>query len=136
MLLKPTILKKDLNNLSDKWYPSQEEYDPNLTTEDWIALLNDTSIFSTNALTALKRLLHYGGAATCTQLANEYGGSFNFYNKNLSLAAKYVAEKKDSLNHSKHLKIPKMLAGGLFSSLARILINQPQVSIFGNYALN
>ncbi|GEM_PF-6783609 len=94
MLLKPTILKKDLNNLSDKWYPSQEEYDPNLTIDDWIALLNDTSIFSTNALTALKRLLHYGGAATCTQLANEYGGSFNFYNKNLSLAAEYVAKEK------------------------------------------
>ena len=110
MLLKPTIPKKDLNNLSDKWYPSQEEYDPNLTTEDWIALLNDTSIFSTNALTALKRLLHYGGAATCTQLANEYGGSFNFYNKNLSLAAEYVAEKKglpkpfETLENSKNAR--------------------------------
>lgn len=92
------------------WWPSLDEYNPGLTIDDWLALLKNPNIFTVNALTALKRLRDYGGSATCTQLAEKYGETKNFYNKNLSLAAEYVANEKklsrpfESLEDSKNAR--------------------------------
>ena len=41
----------------------------------------------------MRRLLDYGGAATCTQLAVKYGEAKNFYNSGSVALAKRVAEK-------------------------------------------
>ncbi len=60
-------------------------YDPEFSVEKWKELLGNTEIFNINSLEVMKRFLDYGNAATCTQLADEYGESTNFY-KNVSTA--------------------------------------------------
>lgn len=62
----------------EEWFP--KEYSPNLSVEDWVNLLRDTSVFTVNSLQIMKRLKDYGGAATCKQLSVRYGENPNFYN--------------------------------------------------------
>lgn len=74
-----------------EWFP--KEYFPELSVDDWVALLNDSSVFTTSSLQIMKRMKDYGGQATCTQLSVKYGESKNFYNSGSSSLAKRVAEK-------------------------------------------
>ena len=83
---KKTVTKND-------WFPSKDEYDPGLSVEDWVALLADEDVFYPSSLEIMKRLIDYGGAATCTQLAVKYGEPKNFYNSGSSALAKRVTEK-------------------------------------------
>lgn len=76
-----------------EWWPQPEEYDPGLTTQEWLALLQDKEVFNESCLQIMKRFKDYGGAATCTQLAVKYGETKNFYNANSSALAKRVSEK-------------------------------------------
>ena len=76
-----------------EWWPSEEEYVPGLSMEDWKGLLADSNVFSGSSLEIMKRMLDYGGKATCTQLAVKYGETKNFYNSGSSALAKRVAEK-------------------------------------------
>lgn len=75
----------------DEWF--LPGYNPGLSVDDWIRLLNDPEVFNKQSLEVLKRLKDYGGAATCTQLANKYGKTVNFYNANSSRLAKRVFNK-------------------------------------------
>ena len=75
------------------WWPEASEYDPGLNVDDWAALLVDPEVFTDSSLQIMRRLLDYGGAATCTQLAEEYGETKIFYNSGSSALAKRVAEK-------------------------------------------
>ena len=84
----PTSVQPD-----DGWYPTEEEYDPGLTVEDWKALLSDSEVFTADSLAIMARLLDYGGEATCTQLAHKYGESKNYYNAGSSWLAKRVQKK-------------------------------------------
>lgn len=77
----------------DKWWPDKSEYDPGLTADDWAVLLGDPEVFTESSLQIMRRLLDYGGAATCTQLAVKYGEAKNFYNGGSVALAKRVAEK-------------------------------------------
>ena len=77
----------------NEWFPSQEEYSPGITVQDWIALLNDKDVFTQSSLEIMKRFKDYGGAATCTQLAVKYGESRNFYNAGSVELAKRIVEK-------------------------------------------
>ena len=87
-------LKKDNSVSADSmWLPSAEEYEPGITVQEWIALLNDREVFAQSSLEIMKRFKDYGGAATCTQLAVKYGESKNFYNAGSIGLAKRVAEK-------------------------------------------
>lgn len=74
-----------------EWFP--KEYSPELDVDDWVELLNDSSVFTTSSLQIMKRMKDYGGQATCTQLSVKYGESKNFYNSGSSSLAKRVAEK-------------------------------------------
>lgn len=76
-----------------EWWPSEEEYMPGLSTEDWKRLLADSDVFNDSSLEIMKRMLDYGGKATCTQLAVKYGETKNFYNSGSSALARRVAEK-------------------------------------------
>lgn len=76
---------------TDEWYPT--DYSPELTVEDWIALLSDESVFTTGSLEIMKRMKDYGGQATCTQLSVKYGESKNFYNSGSSALARRIADK-------------------------------------------
>jgi len=83
---------KSKNNAGD-WYPTLEEYNPGLSVNDWIELLNDEEVFTINSLEIVKRMKDYGGQASCTQLAVKYGETKNFYNGGSSSLAKRIAEK-------------------------------------------
>lgn len=73
------------------WFPS--DYTPELTEEDWLALLGDDKVFTTRSLEIMKRMKDYGGQATCTQLAVKYGETKNFYLTGSTALAKRVVEK-------------------------------------------
>lgn len=77
----------------NEWFPKTEDYTPELGVEDWIELLNDSSVFTGSSLKIVKRLKDYGGAATCKQLSVKYGENPNFYNNGSQSLAKRVAEK-------------------------------------------
>ena len=77
----------------NKWYPSDEEYSPELSKEDWEELIEDGSVFTNSSLAILKRLKDYGGAATCKQLSVKYGENPNFYNGGSWSLAQRVAKK-------------------------------------------
>lgn len=74
------------------WWPSLEEYTPGFSVEDWVELLNNPSIFKENYLAIMKRMKDIGGVASCSQLADKYGESKNFYNSGSSTLAEYIAK--------------------------------------------
>ncbi len=76
---------------TDEWWPS--DYTPALSVDEWEALLNDNEVFTDSSLEIMKRMLDYGGKATCTQLAIKYGESKNFYNSGSSALARRVVQK-------------------------------------------
>jgi len=85
--------KGDSDSADNVWFPSLEGYTPGITVQEWVALLNDKSVFTQSSLEIMKRFKDYGGAATCTQLAVKYGESKNFYNAGSVGLAKRVVEK-------------------------------------------
>ena len=60
------------------WYGT--DYDPGLSVEDWITLMNNPDVFNTNALEIMKRMKDCGGMASCVYLSQKYGENYNFYN--------------------------------------------------------
>lgn len=75
----------------DVWLP--KDYDPGLSVEDWVELLNDEQVFNTGSLEVMKRMKDYGGMATCVQLADKYGKGYGFYNSSSSNLAIRIAKK-------------------------------------------
>ena len=73
------------------WFP--KDYTPDITVNEWVQMLKDSSVFTQNALQIMKRMKDYGGQATCTQLSIKYGETKNFYNAGSSALARRVAEK-------------------------------------------
>ncbi len=76
----------------EKWWPSVSEYSPNLSVSEWTNLLDDKDVFYPESLEIMKRMMDFGGQATCTQLALKYGETKNFYNAGSSSLAKRIAE--------------------------------------------
>ena len=83
--------KKDATPTADEWW--QSDYTPALSVDEWEALLGDNEVFTDSSLEIMKRMLDYGGKATCTQLSIKYGESKNFYNAGSSALAKRVVQK-------------------------------------------
>ncbi len=65
--------KKPLEETSE-WFPT--DYSPNLTTETWLSLLADETVYTPNSLKIMKRMKDYGGMATCTQLLSNTARAF------------------------------------------------------------
>ncbi|MBQ8784515.1 MAG: AAA family ATPase [Alphaproteobacteria bacterium] len=83
----------DYNELpinNNDWYPL--DYSPNFSKQDWLNLLNDKTIFYDDDLAIMKRFKDFGGAATCSQLADKYGGTAGFYNIKSSKLAHRIAD--------------------------------------------
>lgn len=80
--------KKSIKDTTE-WFP--KDYSPNITTETWLSLLEDETVFTADSLKIMKRIKDYGGAATCKQLSIKYGEATNFYNVGSSSLAKRVA---------------------------------------------
>ena len=76
---------------ADEWWPT--DYSPELSVEEWVDLLKDPEVFTVGSLEIMKRMLDYGGQATCKQLSVKYGETVNFYNSGSSSLARRIAEK-------------------------------------------
>lgn len=74
----------------NEWFPIN--YSPNFSKQDWINLLKDKTIFDNDDLAIMKRFKDFGGAATCSQLANKYGETPGFYNVKSSKLAHRIAD--------------------------------------------
>ena len=77
-------------SIDDIWFPSLKEYDPGITVEQWVELLNNPDVFTIGSLETVKRMKDYGGQATCKELSVKYGNTAQFYNMTSSLLAKRV----------------------------------------------
>lgn len=76
-----------------EWFP--KDYSPNLSVDDWVALLKDSSVFTAGSLQIMRRIKDYGGQATCKQLSIKYGETPNFYNAGSSSLARRIAQKTE-----------------------------------------
>lgn len=83
--------EKNMKEKETLWGPT--DYSPNLSVDDWKELLQDKDVFTESSLQIMKRMLDYGGQATCKQLAVKYGEASNFYNSGSTALAKRVARK-------------------------------------------
>lgn len=72
---------------------SYSDYSPGISTDEWVALISDSEVFTPSSLEIMKRFLDYGGKATCTQLSDKYGENRNFYNSGSVALARRVADK-------------------------------------------
>lgn len=73
------------------WFPA--DYNPGFSANDWMDLISDKTIFTASSLEIMKRMLDYGGQATCKQLSVKYGESANFYNSGSQALARRIIEK-------------------------------------------
>lgn len=76
---------------SEEWFP--QDYHPGLTVDKWLELLGDRTIFTEDSLEIMKRMKDIGGEATCSELAETYGKSANFYNRGSSALAERIAKR-------------------------------------------
>ncbi len=63
----------------DEWWPSEAEYSPGLSKEQWLGLLQNPKVFISNALAVMAAFYAEGGQATCAQLGAKYGNGASFY---------------------------------------------------------
>ncbi|MBD5647925.1 MAG: AAA domain-containing protein [Desulfovibrio sp.] len=75
----------------EEWFP--EGYSPEISTEEWLALLDDKDVCKEESPILLKCLKDSSGAASCKQLSLKYGRHAQFYNLAGSRLAKRVALK-------------------------------------------
>lgn len=78
--------------VDSEWWPSKEEYDPQISKERWLELLN-AGAFNASVLAMLSQMLQRGGAATCAELAEETGKQASHY----IMTAVHAAEKVHKL---------------------------------------
>lgn len=107
---------KKRNADTSDWFPA--DYSPKLTVDDWLSLLEDSEVFTTNSLEIMKRMKDYGGMATCTQLAVKYGETKNFYNIGSSTLARRIVKKTGCpvmLNDTKNAKWWPVLYQGKYA---------------------
>lgn len=93
------------------YWPSLDEYNPCITTEKWIELLNDSEVTLDANLVMFKMMLELGGESTCANLANKYGGYYGTYNVLGTGFGKRVHKKTKcplciNNNHQKFYTIP------------------------------
>ena len=63
------------------YWPSIEEYNPGISIEMWISVLNDRTVTTQENLDMLQKMLKLGGESTCAHLAEVFGKTHNYYNK-------------------------------------------------------
>jgi hypothetical protein len=112
--------------VEEEWFP--QDYDPGISTETWLALLADEAVFTRESLQIMKRIKDFGGMATCTQLAERYGETPNFYNRGSSALAMRVARATGA-----PYMIGKTKSGGRFSMSANMRIHQRKAYSYGNF---
>lgn len=80
-------------NLFEGYWPSLAEYNPGITTDQWIELLRNPEVTTEANMQMLAMMFDYGKPATCTQYAEAYGKTKNFFNAGSTALAKRIANK-------------------------------------------
>ena len=71
---KNMALSHSINIVSNNtWWPSLEEYNPGLTTAEWVAFLQEDAKTYPETIKMLKIMLELGGEATCKKLSEILG---------------------------------------------------------------
>lgn len=65
--------------MEENWYPAKDEYEAGITKEQWKEFVTDRNIFTQDSLTAFA-CIQKAVLATCTDMAEEFGRTKNFYN--------------------------------------------------------
>ena len=55
-----------------EWWPSKEEYEPGLTVEQWIEVLQDSEVTTDKNLKMFAMMIDHGKPAACSELAEKY----------------------------------------------------------------
>lgn len=76
--------------VKNEWFPDPAFYTPNISVEQWNALLCDPAVFDENSLKVIKAFYEVGGAATCSELAEKYGNNPMHYSGIVSKLANRV----------------------------------------------
>ena len=71
-----TFYKRSMESTIEWVYPT---YDPKISKEKWLELLQDSSVATVNTLTLLAHMKAIGGAATCIQMSKKFGWPVSFY---------------------------------------------------------
>ena len=83
---------REANRAADNlWRPTKEDYDPDIDAEAWSELLKNRDVFTDEALRIANAMLDVGGSATCTQLAERFGGTKESYNAGMRELGRRVA---------------------------------------------
>lgn len=65
--------------MEENWYPAENEYDPGIPKEKWKNFVTDRNVFTEDSLIAFA-CIQKAALATCTDMAEEFGRTKNFYN--------------------------------------------------------
>ncbi len=79
----------------DKYFPSLDEYDPGITSQKYMELLQDEGVVQKKTLDTIYYIYSLGGEATCTAIANKYGNTPYHYNSNATHLAKAIQLETD-----------------------------------------
>ncbi len=72
--------KTETEELEDSnWWPSLDDYDPDLSKEDWIRYINEVEHTHKGCMGMLKALVESGGEASCKTLSEKFGGKPTAY---------------------------------------------------------
>lgn len=83
-------LFSELEQSVDKYFPSLDEYDPGITSQKYMELLQDEGVVQKKTLDTIYYIYSLGGEATCTAIANKYGNTPYHYNSNATHLAKAI----------------------------------------------
>ena len=87
------VTDTDVNEDNVEWWPNEKEYTPGFDKQHWLELLQLPEVFTKDSLTIMKRMLDFGGKATCKQLSECYGKEPGFYNLGSSQLAQRIWKK-------------------------------------------
>jgi len=70
-------IEKYLPQTDDEWWPTLSEYDPGITKEQWIELLNNPAVSGKDPTWVIMMAMYYAAkdGATCTQAGKRFGFS-------------------------------------------------------------
>lgn len=80
----------DPSLFSDDWFPSLSEYNPGFDKDQWLSLLNNKKIIGPVWGGVLAAFYGFGGAATCTQIAQRYNKTASGISGNCTQLAKAI----------------------------------------------
>lgn len=80
--------------MEENWYPAENEYESGITKEQWKEFVTDRNIFTQDSLTAFA-CIQKAALATCTDMAEEFGRTKNFYNNVIWRTGEKVHELAD-----------------------------------------